>query len=342
MIKLSVAGGIGEHGRNCFLIRQSPFTYILDCGLSQETFDPYPHLDSTEINQADFLIISHCHSDHAGAFQWLRQQGFQKPLLCTRATYELLHLDYDNTIFIDETFPRMKTSLCFPGLEIKWGRSGHCIGSIWLTLATSQSKLLYSGDYYPDSQLYYCDSIDQTDADLAIIDCAYATQTFTAADWLYQFNKLLERSNHNLLMPVPKNGRGLELAALILNQKPDLKLILDESLFKQYTQLEQNKLWLKPYNLKSSDSIRSVHLIGDPQIQLDKSRQLAEWYLKNGTIILSGTCYKDSYAEQISRQQHVHTLIYPIHPNLTMVKELIKHNHFKKVVLFHSQEIIEI
>lgn len=77
MIKLSVAGGIGEHGRNCFLIRQSPFTYILDCGLSQDTFDPYPHLDSTEINQADFLIISHCHSDHAGAFLWLRQQGFQ-------------------------------------------------------------------------------------------------------------------------------------------------------------------------------------------------------------------------------------------------------------------------
>ena len=66
MIRLSVAGGIGEHGRNCFLIRQSPFTYILDCGLSQDMFDPYPHLDSTEINQADFISSILCSLNEPG------------------------------------------------------------------------------------------------------------------------------------------------------------------------------------------------------------------------------------------------------------------------------------
>ena len=43
-MQLYIAGGVHEHGRNCFLIRSDEFNIMLDCGVNVNEEDIYPHL----------------------------------------------------------------------------------------------------------------------------------------------------------------------------------------------------------------------------------------------------------------------------------------------------------
>ena len=45
---LKVAGGVGEHGRNCFYVESKTLHFLVDCGLMAENpADPNPHLSYT-------------------------------------------------------------------------------------------------------------------------------------------------------------------------------------------------------------------------------------------------------------------------------------------------------
>ena len=42
-MKLVIAGGVGEHGRSCFWVQGSAFSFLVDCGkMADAPDDPYP------------------------------------------------------------------------------------------------------------------------------------------------------------------------------------------------------------------------------------------------------------------------------------------------------------
>ena len=71
-MKLMIAGGVGEHGRNCFLVQGETVRFLVDCGKMADTpEDPYPRLTRAEICRLDAVFLTHSHADHTGALPWL-------------------------------------------------------------------------------------------------------------------------------------------------------------------------------------------------------------------------------------------------------------------------------
>lgn len=161
-MKLVVYGGIGEHGRNCFLIQGNHACFLLDAGTGGS--GELPSLPSEVIPRLCCVFLSHSHADHSGALFLLAKYGFHGKLLATTETLAQ----------ISSPVPSLSLDHGHYGpVSWYWGRSGHCIGSAWLSIAFEGKRILYSGDYYEESGGYLCDPIRGQQADIALIDAAY-------------------------------------------------------------------------------------------------------------------------------------------------------------------------
>lgn len=58
-MKLYIAGGVGEHGRNCFLVNGESISFLVDCGKMADTpLDPYPRLTKEQITSLDAVFLT--------------------------------------------------------------------------------------------------------------------------------------------------------------------------------------------------------------------------------------------------------------------------------------------
>jgi Cft2 family RNA processing exonuclease len=80
------------------------------------------------------------------------------------------------------------------GLSFIWGRSGHCIGSVWLEFSLQGKKILFTGDYTEKSSAYRCDAIRRRKAETAVIDCAYGNEETGAADHLLALGRGIDEA----------------------------------------------------------------------------------------------------------------------------------------------------
>ena len=48
-MELIIAGGVGEHGRNCFFVKGSSVCFLVDCGKLAGSAQPYPKLTPEQI-----------------------------------------------------------------------------------------------------------------------------------------------------------------------------------------------------------------------------------------------------------------------------------------------------
>lgn len=78
---------------------------LLDCGLFQNQGG-----DNADLNrhfgfdpmQVDYLILSHAHIDHSGNIPQLVRQGFNGPIYCTKATYDLCTIMLEDSAHIQD------------------------------------------------------------------------------------------------------------------------------------------------------------------------------------------------------------------------------------------------
>jgi predicted metal-dependent RNase len=57
-VNLVTAGGIGEHGRNCFLLEGAETSVLLDAGIMPGAEDTYPRLSGDQIQKCGWLFLS--------------------------------------------------------------------------------------------------------------------------------------------------------------------------------------------------------------------------------------------------------------------------------------------
>lgn len=84
----TIAGGVGEHGRNCFLVQGETIRFLVDCGKMADTpEDSYPRLTREQIGGLDAVFLTHSHADHTGALPWLYENDLQnnRDRLCTQS-----------------------------------------------------------------------------------------------------------------------------------------------------------------------------------------------------------------------------------------------------------------
>ena len=338
-MKLKIAGGCGEHGRNCFYIEGEEISFLFDCGLMAGEKDCYPHLTRNEIEKARFLFLSHSHQDHTGALPWLYENGFSGKIIATRETIEELPFELNAPVFLQDIAPEKKGNLS--GLSIEWGRSGHAVGSVWYSLFLAGKTILYSGDYIEDTQLYICDNLRARRADLAILDCAYGRDKtpYNYATRLVEHTKeLLDRYNL-IVFPVPKYGRGVELAALFTNQNITASIKGDE-----HFENEMKKIGALPFRYKaeipkSGKYSKTIFFISDPQLRSKSARALIDSLLdQGGRAIMTGTIEIGSYSQSLIEKGNMEYLRYPVHTNYGGFSSLLKQNDFAKAIAFHSED----
>ncbi len=337
-----VGGGVHEHGRNCFYV-EADINYIVDCGIMRGAEKPYPRLTPEQIKSAKYLFLTHMHEDHIGAFGWLVKNGFCGLVVASDETIKALP-EYGKTLVLPQAFGRVNLGeVC-----IDYGRSGHCVGSLWYHIKTQQSNVLFSGDYCENS-FFNVDKIEGREAELAVLDCAFGNTPYKREEQERKIIKFVREALKNgpLLLPVPKNGRAVDLIYLLGNIK--CNFLVDSKLCSFFAAQEKNDYWIpkaisakiesliyKPVN----SSLHGVYLIADAQLATQAGAKTAHDILEDGgKILLTGHTDSGSEAERLVNEGLASEIAFNAHSCMGDDRAVISCNNFGKVVYNHCKDV---
>lgn len=344
-MQLKIAGGCGEHGRNCFHIKGEETNFLLDCGIlnGTDSEDRFPHLSPEEIPQINTVFLSHSHSDHCGGLKFLYENGFDGEIIASAATLRQLPFAPKKAISLED----IKGSRS--GIDIRWGRSGHCEGSVWLLLGAEKKSIFYSGDYSESSPIYDVDAARGVDADIAIIDAAYGKRfgdyDTCVRDLVNAAADSLEK-NGRVILPVPQYGRGLDLL-YILSRAINTGFYGDERFIEQVVKAKKGGLYyrdeaarLLPVPLLADKHSKGFIFITDPQLKSEAARELTMKLLNRGAgAIMTGTPEDNSLSRHLIESGKMEFYRYPVHQDYSGYRELAAQNNFDGTVPFHSIDI---
>ena len=345
-MKLFIAGGIGEHGRNCFYAQGETIRFLVDCGKMADTpEDPYPRLTREQIDGLDAVFLTHSHADHTGALPWLYENGFHGTVIATVETLSQLPFAVQESCVLQELCPNGAGQI--QSLSIHWARSGHCIGSVWYRFAENGKSVFFSGDYTEDTQVYACDPIRNQHADLAVLDCAYGrdgTSYEASCDRLVQKTEELLSTHKLLLFPVPKYGRGPEILKLFSDRLSGVSYYADALFLQNLTEQDAGGFWYRPVKINApvcpyDGQPQGIAFVSDPQLRSGAAQNAARQVLAlEGMAVMTGTLEKGSYSERLFRQGKMALLRYPVHLNHKQFERLKEQNDFQQAIPYHSKE----
>lgn len=378
MIKITSLGGSGEDSRNCFLVQYSGFSLLFDCGVRREiaeTARVYPGLTKEIAASLDAVLISHAHEDHTAALPYLYELGYRGNIYASGETIELIPsylrkwvdyvhqnsgcLPFDEENISKLTFRTIDELPC----PVMSGRDGHIIGGLWYLLDAEGKKLLYTGDLCFDSLLLEADPLPQ--ADILIIDSAYASSVLDQKkqyEKLFEIAKQVTAAGGKLLLPVPANGRGIDMFIYLSRLK--LPLFAESNIIKNAADLSQQQNWIKAFDLPVSGftsvdktnretllkpGISGVFLFGDGMMTGSVARQYFEAVRadSNSAVIISGHSAKGTLANRLLNEDFrirngiaasVQRLTIKVHNDENDVLKIVEKVHPEYVMLFHANE----
>jgi Cft2 family RNA processing exonuclease len=202
---LRLISGVGAKGPACFLLQAAGKRLMLDLGEGPPP-GKLPEIDG--IGALDGLILTHGHKDHVGGLSLLGKKLGAPPVYATASVAAAL----PNNLEVRPLPVGGSTDLL--GIEVTTGRNGHAPGGVWLHFAVS-GGVLYTGDWSAESILYAYDRPAKAIA-IALLDCSYGGYDKPIAECWRELAPFVERGP--LLLPVPANGRGPEIALEIFRR----------------------------------------------------------------------------------------------------------------------------
>ena len=95
MRKLRFLGAAQEVTGSCYLLENSGYKILLECGIHQggDAIDRISKEDFKFVpSNIDAVILSHAHLDHSGLLPKLVHDGFKGVIYCTNGTKQLLKI----------------------------------------------------------------------------------------------------------------------------------------------------------------------------------------------------------------------------------------------------------
>jgi Cft2 family RNA processing exonuclease len=312
---LRLISGVGAKAPACFLLEADGRRLILDLGEGPPPGN-MPKLDG--IGSVDAVVLSHGHRDHVGALSLLPKLG-NPPVYATPT--------------IARSLPDGIAVRPLPvtghgevlGIAVQTGRNGHAPGGIWLRFAIGEG-LLYTGDISVESVLYAYDPPSALVA-VALMDCSYGGYDAPLAACWDQLASFAERGP--LLLPVPPNGRGPEIALELLRHgRTDV--FVDDAIqaalrrlagsdgvsLRDGVRAEVEKL---VGTVKPIDGARGVMLAGPADGSSGTTaRLLDEWeHQALPAIVFTGYVNPTTPADRLVKSGRAQTMRWNVHPRLS-------------------------
>ena len=291
----------------------------------------------------DFVFLTHSHADHTGALAWLAGLGCTATVVATSATLSQVGRLPFPTVCLENNPPPA-------GLELGWGRAGHCAGSVWYAFGLEGERLFFSGDYTEHSPVYAVDPVRGQTARLAVLDSAYGAEPrgddAMRQDFLDAVCPYVD-AGRPVLFPVPRYGRGQEMLCLLSGRWPEIPVYGDTHFQKQVAALSRDHRWVRP---QARDFLQKLEVhpleerlprtgfcfLSGPQLRSAKAAALAGAFAGAGGVILTGAVERNSCAERLMAEHKAEFCRIPVHCTDAARRALQNENHFARVVPYHT------
>ncbi|GAB2557769.1 MBL fold metallo-hydrolase [Gracilibacillus alcaliphilus] len=337
MTDVSALGGIGEYGRNCFLVMdQATNTRImLDCGVRNGNPEVYPPITETIAQSIQTVFISHVHNDHIGALPLLAQKGFTGDVWMSEASFRQLsailgkwHDPLINNLHF-RSFAKHTRGQAISFTEdfsITWGYSGHMLGSVWYSLQLREKSIFFSGDIVLSSPLLVTDMPDKDRYEYALIDSGHAAQIMPYKRSLTNILSAVNDSSEKYFLPITISGKTCDLLFSLFQALPDRPFFIDEPLYEHI-----NSYLHYPDNLRPERRERLQAMLQSKRLAISRQFEGPGIYLLEN---------KPEGCHEINTNlyQGIDSFFYKSHPDKQDLKTLIRKVFAKKYIFFHSKQ----
>lgn len=283
-MKLKFLGATRTVTGSKYLLKTYDQTVLIDCGLFQghkegrlKNWEPFPE----SVEDIDVVVLTHAHIDHSGYLPLLVRQGFKGSILATAATRDLcevllrdsgriheedarrankygyskhtpalpLYTEEDAIIALKQ-FKTIGFGTDYPlGEELKLhlSRSGHILGSAFLTLRSETETLVFSGDLgRPDNPIMKKPATIQI-ADYLVLEATYGNRLHPDASDVEELGEIIRstvKKGGTVLIPSFAVGRAQAILHLLYQLKstnaiPDIPIYLDSPMAQNATEIMQ-------------------------------------------------------------------------------------------------------
>ena len=187
-MKITFLGATKTVTGSNFLVEGAGKKFLIDCGMYQgqsveELENSAPFLFN--VNEIDFMLLTHAHIDHSGRIPKLYNEGYHNPIIATKATCDLCEIMLPDSGHIQEVeiewknrkrkregkppmpplytaqdainsleiFQRVKYDEIIDvadNIQVRFNDAGHMLGSsiieIWVTENGKTEKIVFTGD----------------------------------------------------------------------------------------------------------------------------------------------------------------------------------------------------